>query len=324
MHDHKRFDVLSAGIACWDTLFLGVNRDLMDHDAVMAADYLSASGGDAVNAAVSMAKLGLKVTVCACVGKDAAAEMIKEDLHKSGADTSFLHQDEKVHTAAPSILVDEDGDRHIVRVPENGNLFFTEEMVPNEALEASCHLHLASTNVLRSLDGEPLGRLFKRAKEKGLTTSLDASYDAQGHWMENIKEAINYCDIFIPSFQEASIYAGSKDLKEICDFFSRYPLKIFGIKLGEKGVLVTDYKDTYQLPTLYEGTPVDTTGAGDAFLAGFVTAWLKGYDLPSCAYLGSAQSASVLRAAGANRSAGTEEDALRLLEQKGILLKKGV
>ena len=322
MDTHKRFDVLSAGIATWDTLLLGVDSDLMDHDAVMAKDTVSASGGDAVNAAISMARLGLRVTVCACTGVDPAAEMIKEDLKKAGADTSFLYQDEKIHTAAPVLLVDEHGDRHIIRIPDNGNLFFTEEMVPDEALEASRHLHLASTNVLRSLDGKPLGRLFKRAREKGLTTSLDASYDSQGRWMENLKEVIGYCDIFIPSFQEASIYAGSEDLEEICAFFSKYLLQVFGIKLGEKGVLVTDFKKTYQLPTLYEGKPVDTTGAGDAFLAGFVSAWLRDYDLASSAYLGAAQSASVLRSAGANVSAGTMEDALELIGKRGIVLHR--
>ena len=67
--------------------------------------------------------------------------------------------------------------------------------------------------------------------------------------------------------------------------------------------------------------PVDTTGAGDAFLAGFVSAWLKGYDIPSCAAIGSAQSYSVLDAVGANVSAGTWSDALNVLAQNHIELQ---
>ena len=140
--------------------------------------------------------------------------------------------------------------------------------------------------------------------------------------MKNIEDALQNCDIFIPSLQEAAIYAGSDDPEKICRFFSAYPIKIFGIKLGEKGVLVTDFHQTWKQGTLYHGTPVDTTGAGDAFLAGFVSAWLKGYDIPSCASLGSAQSYSVLKAPGANRSAGTWEDALRLLAANDIILQK--
>ena len=322
MSEHKQYDVICAGIATWDTLFTGVDRDLMEIDGILAKGYFAASGGDAVNAAISMARLGLRTAICAAVGKDSAAVLVKGELERDGVDCSHLYESEDVHTASPVLLIDDEGERHIIRVPDNGNQFFTESMVSDALLENSRHLHLASANVLRSLDGKPLGRLFARAKEKGLTTSLDASYDRSGNWMKNIEDALQNCDIFIPSLQEAAIYAGSDDPEKICRFFSAYPIKIFGIKLGEKGVLVTDFHQTWKQGTLYHGTPVDTTGAGDAFLAGFVSAWLKGYDIPSCASLGSAQSYSVLKAPGANRSAGTWEDALRLLAANDIILQK--
>ena len=316
--ENKQFDAVCAGIATWDTLFTGVDRDLMEIDGILAKGYYASSGGDAVNAAVSMARLGLKTAVCASMGKDSAAQLVIHELEAAGADCSYLHLDAAVHTAAPAILVDSDGERHIIRVPDNGNHFFTQDMVSDELLEKARHLHLASANVLKRLDGKPLGVLFARAHEKGLTTSMDASYDRAGNWMKNIQDALMNCDIFIPSFQEASIYAGSEDLHEICAFFSQFPLKIFGIKLGEKGVMVTDFRDTWTMGTLYRKKPVDTTGAGDAFLAGFVSAWLKGYDIPSCAYAGSAQSYSVLGAVGANTSAGTWEDAVKLLKENNI------
>lgn len=316
--ENKQFDCVCAGIATWDTLFTGVDRDLMEIDGILAGGYYASSGGDAVNAAVSMARLGLRTAVCASLGTDSAAQLVIHELEEAGADCSYLHQSAAVHTAAPAILVDPDGERHIIRVPENGNHFFTQDMVSDELLEKSRHLHLASANVLKRLDGKPLGVLFARAHEKGLTTSMDASYDRAGNWMKNIEDALKNCDIFIPSFQEAAIYAASRDLDEICAFFSQFPLKIFGVKLGEKGVLVTDFRETWKLPTLYKKKPVDTTGAGDAFLAGFVGAWLKGYDIPSCAYAGSAQSYSVLGAVGANTSAGTWEDAMELLKENNI------
>lgn len=322
MTDHKKYDVLCAGIATWDTIFTGIDSDLMSIDGILAKGYLSSSGGDAVNAAVSMSRLGMKTALCALTGKDSAAKLIMNELEKAGVETGFMKHSQSVNTASPVLLVDHKGERHIIRVPDNGNHYFREDMVSDEALESARHLHFASANVMKRIDGKPLGKLFERAKKKGLTTSMDASYDREGNWMKNIEDALHHCDIFIPSLQEAEIYAGTDDLNGICDFFSQFPLQIFGIKLGEKGVLVTDFKETYRMGTLYEGKPVDTTGAGDAFLAGFVSAWLKGYDLPSCAAIGSAQSASVLKAPGANRSAGTWDDALQLCERKGIILKR--
>ena len=316
--NNKEFDVVCAGIATWDTLFTGVDRDLMSIDGILAKGYYASSGGDAVNAAVSMARLGLETAVCASLGEDSAADLIIHELEQAGANCSYLHKSAAVHTASPAILVDPEGERHIIRVPDNGNHFFTQDMVSDELMRKARHLHLASANVLKRLDGKPLGTLFARAHAHGLTTSMDASYDREGNWMKNIEDALENCDIFIPSFQEASIYAQSQDPDEICAFFSQFPLQVFGIKLGEKGVLVTDFHEKWTMDTLYKKKPVDTTGAGDAFLAGFVSAWLKGYDIPSCAAFGSAQSYSVLGAVGANTSAGTWQDAVKLLEENGI------
>ena len=320
VENHKQFDIVCAGIATWDTLFTGIDRDLMSIDGILSKGYTASSGGDAVNAAISTSRLGLRTAVCASLGKDSAAQMVIDELEKAGVDCSYLHQSEHVHTAAPVILIDNQGERHIIRVPDNGNHFFTQDMVSDELMEKTGHLHVASANVMRMLDGKPLGILFERAHAKGLTTSMDASYDREGNWMKNIEDALHHCDIFIPSMQEASIYASNDDPDAICEFFSTYPLKVFGIKLGEKGVLVTDFKEKWHLPTLYRKQPVDTTGAGDAFLAGFVSAWLKGYDIPSSAYVGSAQSYSVLGAAGANVSAGTWDDAMKLLKENQIIL----
>ena len=321
MTDNKKYDVICAGIATWDTLFTGVDKDLMEIDGILAKGYFASSGGDAVNAAVSMARLGMKTAVCASVGEDSACTLLVNELEEAGVDCSFLHKSPDVRTASPVLLIDNEGERHIIRVPGNGNHSFKEEMVKDELISSARHLHLASANVLKSLDGKPLGRLFERAHAVGLTTSLDTSYDREGNWMKNIEDALHHCDIFIPSMQEAAIYAGTDDPEEICRMFSKYPLQVFGIKLGEKGVLVTDFHETWTLPSLYKGIPVDTTGAGDAFLAGFVSAWLKGYDIPSSAYAGSAQSYSVLGAAGANTSAGTWEDAVKLLRDNQITLR---
>ena len=313
----KKYDVICAGIATWDTLFSGIDSDLMEVDGIQAKGYTASSGGDAVNAAVNMARLGIRTAVCASVGNDNARDLIMRELQAAGADTQWITVHEHLNTAAPVLLIDHQGERHIVRVPDNANHFFDNTMVPFELMDQASHLHLASANVLNRLDGQPLGQLFKDAKAHGLSTSLDASYDRSGNWMKNIETALQYCDIFVPSIQEAAIYAGSHDIEEISSFFSQYPLKIFGIKLGEKGVYLTDFKESVHLPTLYRGKPVDTTGAGDAFLAGFVSAWVRGYDMRSCGLLGSAQSASVLGSIGANRSAGTWDDALKRIGEAG-------
>lgn len=311
------YDILCAGLATYDTMLSPIPSDLMSSDGAMAENVVTGSGGDAVNSAISMAKLGVKVCVSACVGDDSFADIIQADLEHAGASAAGLVREKTLATNAPVVLLDASGDRHIIRTAKGGNRFFSAGHISRELLRSARHLHIASINMLPKLDGEPLAELFAQAHELGMTTSMDASFDKEGLWMERIRNVIPNCDIFIPSMQEAAHYAGSDDLDRITEHFAQYNLKYFGVKLGAKGVFVTDFKTKYRMPSLYEGVPVDTTGAGDAFFAGFLASYIKGLDLASCAQLGSAQAASVMRSVGANRSAGTWEDALAFLAQRG-------
>ena len=317
-----QYDVLCAGLATFDMLVAPVSLDIMTSDGTVAEEVRTGSGGDAVNSAISMAKLGVRVCVSGCVGADSFADRIQADLERAGASAEGLVRDSALFTNSPIVLLDSNGERHIIRTAKGGTRFFNLSHIPDHLLASAKHLHIASVNMLPKLDGAPLAELFARAHALGMTTSMDASFDKEGLWMKKIEDVLPNCDIFIPSLQEASKYAGSDSIEEITACFSRFHLKYFGIKLGAQGVYVTDFKHSYRMPSLYQGKPVDTTGAGDAFFAGFLAGYIKGYDLPSCAALGSAQSASVMRGIGANQTAGNWEDARALLEQAGYTLKK--
>lgn len=314
------YDILCAGLATFDTLMSPVSVDLMSSDGAMAESVITGSGGDAVNTAISLAKLGTSVCIAACVGDDPFADIIEADLKCAGVRTDGLWRDRTLSTNSPVVLIDPDGNRHIIRTAKGGNRSFSRYHIPDTLLTRAKHIHIASINMLPELDGFPLAGLFETAHKLGITTSMDSSYDKEGLWMERIKDVLTNCDIFIPSMQEASNYAGSSDLDEITNCFSHYSLKYFGVKLGKSGVYVTDFREKHYLPSFYQHKPIDTTGAGDAFFAGFLAAYTRGLDLRSCAVLGSAQSASVLRSAGANRSSGNFSEAEQCIKENGYFL----
>ena len=85
--NNKQYDVTVAGIATWDTLLSGIDEDLMSQDGIVCENYIGASGGDAVNGAINLAKLGMKVTLCACIGKDSVGQAIIDDLNCAGVNT---------------------------------------------------------------------------------------------------------------------------------------------------------------------------------------------------------------------------------------------
>lgn len=315
-----KYDILCAGLATYDTILSPVSASLFESDGAMVDYVYTGSGGDAVNSAISMAKLGIRVCVAACVGEDSFAEIIQADLRRAGASTEGVVRDKNVFTNSPVVLVTDKGERHIIRTAKGGNRFFSRDHITRELLSEAGHLHIASINMIPMLDGEPLAELFETAHEMGLTTSMDASFDKSGLWMKRIERVLPHCDIFIPSLQEATHYANSNNLEDITEVFSKYSLKYFGVKLGADGVYVTDFKQKHFIPSLYEGIPVDTTGAGDAFFAGFLSGYVKSLDLKSCAILGSAQSASVISSVGANRSAATLAQSMNYLKDHGQTL----
>lgn len=313
-------DVLCAGLATFDIAIGPVPGDIMTRDGAMADFFRTGSGGDAVNTAVSLAKLGVDTALCACVGTDSFADVLCAEVAKAGVDISGAVRDGEVVTNSPVVLVEESGERHILRLAKGGNRRFSEKHVSRDMLARSRHLHIASVNLLPRLDGAPLAGLFAEAKAMGLTTSMDATYDKDGLWLEKIRDALPHCDIFIPSLQEASLYSGSSDLMEIKRFFGGYGLKVFGVKLGGDGVFVTDYRTDIRLPSLYRGQPVDTTGAGDAFCAGFLAGRVKGLNLEQSALLGGAQAAGVIAVKGANAGAGDYAATREIIRKAGYSL----
>ncbi|MBR2068008.1 MAG: carbohydrate kinase family protein, partial [Solobacterium sp.] len=312
----KEYDVLCVGIATMDTIVEGVHKDSFIMDSSVMKDIQMYPGGDALNAAIHFSRLGLSCCLCACMGNDLYQEVLSDLLKKEGVDIQYLMSKNGAHTSSPIILVDVDGERHVLRPSNSANHFLLESDISDEAIKRSKHLHFASANGLKGLKGKDLARLFSRAKEYGLSTSMDATYDVNVKGIEEIEETLNYMDIFIPSLEEAICFSGKKEIEEIVSFFHQYPLKIFGIKLGKEGLYITDFKESYHLDSLYEEEVVDTTGAGDAFYAGFIAAYLKGYDIKSSAYLGLAQSASVLRGLGATSLAFYEQDAKEFIKEK--------
>ena len=76
------------------------------------------------------------------------------------------------------------------------------------------------------------------------------------------------------------------------------------------------------MPTLFTGTPVDTTGAGDACVAGFIAGYLRGYSLADCAALGAAQAAMIIGQVGATAGVRPLQEVLDYAASKGYNLPR--
>jgi sugar/nucleoside kinase (ribokinase family) len=144
---------------------------------------------------------------------------------------------------------------------------------------------------------------LRRAKQLGVTTSLDTNWDPATCWT-GVQELLPYVDIFIPNEAEALAIAGTSEVQSAADKLAESGTFVV-VKRAEKGVFAKKAKQTWEFDARRAEPPVgeivDSTGAGDNFDAGFLHGWLNGARVEECIALGHRCAVSSLSAAGGIR-----------------------
>jgi sugar/nucleoside kinase (ribokinase family) len=312
-----RRDVLCIGTAVYDLLLSNVPDDMMRKDSSMATKLTVASGGDALNASINLASLGFDVALCACVGKDDFADAIMGRVEAMGVDTQYVRRTDAAQTSVSILLLDKQGEMFGNNVKGGADLLNKND-VTDAMMQEFSHLHLCSLYDVRQLVGKDLRDLFKRAKAHGMTTSMDT--EKVKPWQNGVEDmvaALPYCDIFMPSYGEIVAVTGIEDLQELKAYFQPYGLTYFGVKMGAKGLFVTDFEQDLIMPPFATGKVVDTTGAGDATMASFVGGFLRGYTMQQCAALAMAQASLIVTTIGANLGVRDFETVRQIAKDKG-------
>ena len=289
--------IICIGLIVSDIIVWPVKKDILDRDSSFIDTLTFETGGDAFNVAVNMAVLGEKVELVGRVGADTFGYDLIDRARKLNIGTDNIILDPEKKTSMSIVLVEPDGERHFLYYGDTNN-GLTPADVKTDLFQKGDIVHLGSALALPGLDGQGTAKLFREAKAKGCITSMDVTNDKSGKWLENVQEALAYTDIFLPSDYEARQIAGTDNLGEMKDFFRRYGIRILVIKMGKKGCYVTDFKTEIMLAPLSDQV-IDTTGAGDAFVSGFLKGIARGYTMMQCAVLGNYIAAACITEIGA-------------------------
>ena len=163
------------------------------------------------------------------------------------------------------------------------------------------------------MDGEPTARLIKRAKGLGVITVIDTAYNKNVDARKLIAPSLGLVDIFLPSVEEAQLISGKQDNEDILNYFDKYNISIFGIKLGSQGCIIKHNGQIYKLPC-FKVNVVDTSGAGDSFMAGFIYGYLNGWDVRKSANFANAVAAHCVQAIGCSTGIPKAEQVLKFIE----------
>ncbi|HEY4629699.1 MAG TPA: PfkB family carbohydrate kinase [Blastococcus sp.] len=257
----------------------------------------SRGGGAGANVAAHLARLGTAVVLAGCIGDDAAGAGLAADLAAAGVDLRLR----TVPGAATGTIVSlvEPGGQRSMLADRGANLALRPDDVP--APVPGGHLHLSGYTLLDP--GPRAGGLaaLDAAVAAGCTVSVDpASTGPLGRygvdrWLADTAAAT----LLLPNSDEARLLTGCVDPADAARALARRH-RIVAVSLGADGALWASGDLLVHRPA-HPTEVVDTTGAGDAFAAGLLTAWLAspGADPAETLDAGLARAAAVVRQPGA-------------------------
>ena len=269
-------------------------------------------GGCAANTGIDLAKLGARVAVVGRVGGDGFSDFVRSTLEDAGVDTSAIVTDPEVGTSATMVMVHGDGERSFIHYM-GANTRVQPTDMPDEILERSKVVHIAGTLVMPGFDGAPAAEVLRRAKEAGATTCLDTVWDPTGTWMELVGPMLPHADIFLPSISEAVELVGETEPPKIAEKLMALGPKIVGLKQGEEGCYIRTPDEELDIPA-FPVQPVDGTGAGDAFVAGFLRGYLEGWPLEKTARFACATGGLATLEVGTTGGVRSMEETLAFME----------
>ncbi len=236
------------------------------------------TGGCATNTGFALALLGLKVAILGKVGKDALGNFIFQQAKSIGINTTGIIQDGQDDTSATVVMVSPEGERTFLHCL-GANAKYNLDDIDFALIKKYKILHYAGGFLLPKLDGKPIAALLKKARSYGKVTSFDTAWDATGRWLKVLEPILPHLDIFLPSIDEAKMITGKKSPEEITSILLKYGIKIIGLKMGEKGCFLHKQGEKGIYVPAFPVKAVDTTGAGDAWVAGFLAGFIKGWSL---------------------------------------------
>lgn len=270
------YDVLVVGNYTIDLIFTGL-PELPTLGREVKGKGFATIPGEAFNSAVAMHRLGLRVAWAGDFGNDEFSQLALMAVREEGLDEAFF-----VHHPRPLR-------RLTVAASFPDDRAFITYYDPDPLIPAGLRALRKVRARLLLVPGFYAGPLFHLGlhwvRAKGMKVAMDGNSEPHTHLQRAaVRNAIRALDVFLPNAAEALHLTGETDLpRAIRRLGELCPLVV--VKAGAQGAYACKNGQILHAPAL-KLKPVDTTGAGDCFNAGFLRAWLDGRPLEECLWWG--------------------------------------
>ena len=271
------------------------------------------TGGNACNTGIAMAKLGMRVAAAGLVGRDVLGSAVVERLKQSGVDVSAIFARPDAQTSASVVAVEPGGERVFYHVPGVTALLDAaafRQCIPT--FSRCAFVQIGYFGLLPALTPQLPEVLAEfRAAAPDTKIALD-TVNPTSTW-ELLQPILPHLDVFAPSRTEAAALTGETAPRQMVAAFRQQMKRgLIGIKLDAEGCYLDDGRDAIFVPA-YPISVVDTTGAGDTWYGGLLTALIKGMPLRTAGQFANRAAADCCTALGASMGVRSFEETVARL-----------
>lgn len=230
-------------------------------------------GGATVNVAAGIARLGVPVSFITVTGSDETSQFVRKELQKEGVDLSSSIEIPEKRVNGVYVHLTPEYDRVFVNYQnETPDLQVTAEDLKKETFQQASILHICSGTMFHPTALHTTKEAVRIAKASGALVSFDANirplrWASEDSCRKTTVSFLSEADLVKLTEEELTFMMNTKTLEEGLCKLESFSVPIVLITQGEKGTLAIIDGKSIQIPAV-KATAVDTTGAGDAFMAG--------------------------------------------------------
>ena len=306
----KEFDAVGFGLNAVDHLVVVPAYPAFD-TKVRLIEHVQSAGGQTASAMAALERLGMRTAYAGRFGSDAEGEFGKASLKAEGVDVEFAEVIEGARNQIAFIIIDERNGERTIIWDRDERLAYTADDAPIAIAARGRVLHLDAH------DPPACARMARAAREGGAIISADIDNIYAG-----LPELLPLIDVLISSKELPHRLTGIADERaSLVELKARYGCSIVGMTLGKRGAIL--YTDGLFIESPAFAVPTgcrDTTGAGDAFHAGFIYGLLRGLEIETSMKFANATACLKCRALGARTSLPTRAELDEFLKESPTTL----
>lgn len=266
--------IVGIGKTNVDLVYSGLPRLIGEGEELYSEGFEILLGGGYPATLAHLRKLGEQTSFITYLGKDMFSSFAKAELEAKGIEVTNVYEGDKIPVNVSTVMITPE-DRSIATYT---TAYHSTAESEAEVYNASKGADVVLMEALEHLD------VYKKLKAEGAILVFDTGWDDE-LTMDKYGDYVKLADYYTPNSKEAVKLTGKATPEEALDELSKYFKKAV-VKLDKRGALGKEGDKTVFVKSIPEFKGIDSTGAGDNFLAGFVYGIVKGYDIENALLCG--------------------------------------